>query len=141
MDNGGLWLPCGPARLRWARRAVFVLARHGGWQVVKGKTHLLNLESLHLVDEELTQRFNEILSGLVTDCRNRPLISNARKVPLEIRLKPIVDGRGQCKDVEVELATKPVCPPIVSEVAKMVSTVHGSLKFVPGAQQELPFEE
>lgn len=63
----------------------------------------LDLEALLTIDEgRVRETFQQALHRLETDCRDRPGLKDARKLRLNVELRPIPDDSGDLGEVDVK---------------------------------------
>ena len=99
---------------------------------MKKDFQVFSIRALHAIDEgELEKDFDQQLRMLVADCLERPGIDKARKLILEIELKPDQKSNGTCDDVFVECSTHSKCPNRPVRPYRMAANVKGGLRFQP----------
>lgn len=62
----------------------------------------LTLDSLRECDPKIPEAFDALLRRATADCYDRPADDKARKVKMEVALKPVMEADGTCGEVEFQ---------------------------------------
>lgn len=73
--------------------------------------HQLSLESLaHLDDGRINEAVRQAIKRVVADCNDRPAVTEARKVNLQIECVPVPDETGQAYNAKFRFQVKDHIP-------------------------------
>ena len=90
----------------------------------------LTLENLKDLDfGKAAKIWEQKLSGIITDCFERPNESGPRELSLVAKIKPETDQAGDCSDVKVEFHVKTRLPSEHTKQYSMGVTKHGHVFF------------
>lgn len=74
-------------------------------------TRALTLESLeHLDLGKASAAFNSHIKRVATDCIDRPGDANARKVTMEVAIKPVINDDGTAERIKMQIQVKSTVP-------------------------------
>lgn len=92
--------------------------------------HLLTLESLRSLDMgKAAEAFNVHLRRAAIDCLDRPGDDKARKVVLEVELKPDPEPDGSCDRVHLQIKASSAVPKHQTRVYSAGLRANGALVF------------
>ena len=91
-----------------------------------------SLETLNLLDGgKASLAFEHHVQRAALDCDNRPGDKAARKVTLEVTLKPVTDQNGNLADVQVQIKASSSVPKHQTKLYSMAAGRNGRLLFNP----------